>query len=246
MRQERDYHLYWSINVIKFTACKLSTLGESFRFPKSDSLPAICDRILSPSPTLKKRNDKMSARQSKPNAGASNQVRIIAGAYRRRLLRFPDADGLRPTPDRVRETLFNWLGQELHGLSCLDLFAGSGALGFEAASRGASSVVMLDAARPALQALLDNKAILAANVVEVMPGDGLRWLATSERRFDVVFLDPPFASDLLVKALPLVANHLNPNGRVYVESGKWPDLTAWEVLKEGRAGAVRFALLAMK
>jgi len=188
----------------------------------------------------------MSARHSKPTATVANQVRIIAGAYRRRLLRFPDADGLRPTPDRVRETLFNWLGQELHGLSCLDLFAGSGALGFEAASRGASSVVMLDAARPVLQSLLENKAMLAANAVEIVPGDGLRWLAGSERRFDIVFLDPPFASDLLAKALPLVAAHLAPGGRVYAESGKWPDLSAWEVLKEGRAGAVHYALLALK
>ncbi|WP_269531124.1 16S rRNA (guanine(966)-N(2))-methyltransferase RsmD [Chitinimonas sp. BJYL2] len=173
----------------------------------------------------------------------SNTVRIIAGQYRRRLLTFPDGDGLRPTPDRVRETLFNWLGQELHGLHCLDLFAGAGALGFEAASRGAARVVMIEMARPAQQALRDNRALLGAQAVELVSADAMAWLARCADRFDLVFLDPPFASDLLPKALALVVPLLNDGARVYVESAKLPPLAGWETLREGKAGVVQYALL---
>ncbi|QNM97388.1 16S rRNA (guanine(966)-N(2))-methyltransferase RsmD [Chitinimonas koreensis] len=179
---------------------------------------------------------------SKAGAGR-NQVRIHAGEFRRRILHFPDGEGLRPTPDRVRETLFNWLGQELHGLACLDLFAGSGALGFEAASRGARRVVMVELARPALAALNDNRRLLGAQAVEVVAADALAWLGRGGERFDVVFLDPPFAGDLLPRALAALRPRLADGARVYVESAEWPELAGWEVLREGRAGLVRYGLL---
>src|SRR5262245_56031466 len=120
-----------------------------------------------------------------------NTVRIIAGQHRRRLLSFPDGEGLRPTPDRARETRSNRLGQGLRGLRCLDLFAGSGALGFEAASRGASRVVMVEQERTAVACLRDNQRELAIANAEVIAADGLAWLARCGEQFDVVFLDPP-------------------------------------------------------
>ena len=114
----------------------------------------------------------------------TGQVRIIGGTHRRRLLRFPDRPGLRPTPDRVRETLFNWLGQELTGRRALDLFAGSGALGLEAASRGASEVVLIDSDRQAVEALRENVRSLGLDRVEVRLGDALEFLRSDRREFD--------------------------------------------------------------
>ena len=172
-----------------------------------------------------------------------NKVRIIAGKYRRRLLAFPDADGLRPTPDRVRTTLFNWLGQELDGLQCLDLFAGSGALGFEAASRGAERVVMIERERKAVAALKASRELLAAHEVDIMGADALSYLKTTRDRFDLIFLDPPFSQDLLPALLPLLPRLLNEGGRVYAEAAKFPPLADWRVLKEGVAGMVHYALL---
>lgn len=173
----------------------------------------------------------------------SNQVRIIGGRWRRRLLHFPDLPGLRPTPDRVRETLFNWLGQRLDGLRCLDLFAGSGALGFEAASRGAHEVVMVERDRRACAVLRRNRELLGAEAVEVVEADGLAWLAGPRGRFDVVFLDPPFQAGLLGPALALTATRLAPGGKIYAEFGDRPDLEGWQVLREGRAGMSHFCLL---
>src|SRR5476649_1681914 len=119
-------------------------------------------------------------------------LRIVGGKYRSRVLRVPARPGLRPTPDRVRETLFNWLGQDLTGLACLDLFAGSGALGFEAASRGAARVVMVEKDRAAVAELERSRATLGAAQVAVVDGDAALYLAREQERFDVVFLDPPF------------------------------------------------------
>ena len=125
-----------------------------------------------------------------------NSVRIIGGAWRRRVVCFPDAESLRPTPDRVRETLFNWLGQDLSGLSCLDLFAGSGALGFEAASRGAARVVMVERSAGVAAALRSNARLLgAAERVEIVQADAVKFAssrAAGAPRFDVLFLDPPY------------------------------------------------------
>ena len=160
------------------------------------------------------------------------------------MITFPDQEGLRPTPDRVRETLFNWLGQTLYGKTCLDLFAGSGALGFEALSRGAQSVVMVEKNRHVLKALQKNADLLGAQHFELKEADGVQFLAHEERRFDVIFLDPPFRKEFLPKLMPLLPARLTPNGFVYVESeGTLHPDAGWEVWRSGRAGQVHFHLL---
>ncbi len=170
-------------------------------------------------------------------------MRIIGGAKRRRLIRFPEVEGLRPTPDRVRETVFNWLGQDLTDCACLDLYAGSGALGFEAASRGAQQVVMVERDANAAQALVANAALLEMQAVTVQRVDALEFLRHPRMRFDVIFLDPPFAEDhwqQLFEQLPL---HLNVQGLVYCER-RLPlvNVPGWEIVKSGRAGQVHFYL----
>jgi len=172
-----------------------------------------------------------------------NKVRIIGGQYRRRLLPFPDSEGLRPTPDRVRETLFNWLGQELYGKHCLDLFAGSGALGFEAASREAARVVMVEKSRKVAECLKENRQLLQAKAIDVLSADAVSYLKTCQERFDVIFLDPPYDSDLLAQVMPLVARLLTADGLLYFEARRWPELDAgWQVEKQGKAGLVHYAL----
>ena len=172
-----------------------------------------------------------------------DRVRIIGGEYRRRVLEFPDQPGLRPTPDRVRETVFNWLGQDLTGQSVLDLFAGSGAMGFEAASRHAARVVMIEKARPVARQLQANARLLGCGRIHVVEADALHWLAQVRESFDVIVMDPPFATDLLAQALPRVVACLAPRGVVYVEAETLPDLAGWDVWRQGRAGKVSFALL---
>jgi 16S rRNA (guanine966-N2)-methyltransferase len=164
------------------------------------------------------------------------------------MISFPDAEGLRPTPDRVRETLFNWLGQTLHGRTCLDLFAGSGALGFEAASRGAERVVMVEMNRTVLRALQDNVKKLGCANVSVLGQDGLEFSLRDAQKYDVIFLDPPFHGDSLGDYLPrllkIMPQRLNENGVVYVESGVAIDVSPpWQVLKSGKAGQVHYQLL---
>lgn len=171
------------------------------------------------------------------------QVRIIGGLHRRRLLTFPDSLGLRPTPDRVRETLFNWLGQTLHGLRCLDLFAGSGALGLEAASRGAVDVVLVERDARVAAALAANIHGLVIPQAKVVREDGIAYLGRDSGLFDIIFLDPPFDAGLLQPALRGAATHLAPDGRIYAEFGERPDLDAWHILREGRAGKSHFCLL---
>jgi len=186
------------------------------------------------------------AKQAAPRRahGVANRVRIVGGRYRRRLLEFPDAGGLRPTPDRVREPLFNWLGQDLPDWRCLDLFAGSGALGFEAASRGAARVVLVEREPAACAALERNRALLAASAVEVVRAEALSWLAKDRTPWDLVFLDPPFDSDLVESVLPALAPHLAPDGRVYVEQATPPVVPAGFIMhRSGRAGRSHFALL---
>jgi 16S rRNA (guanine966-N2)-methyltransferase len=174
----------------------------------------------------------------------ANRVRIIGGHYRRRLLDFPDSAGLRPTPDRVRETLFNWLGQDLPGWVCLDLFAGSGALGFEAASRGAGRVIMIERDRAALDALEKNRAVLGATQVDVRRADALAWLANSRETFDLIFVDPPFDSGLAVTALADLARHLKAGGQAYIEQATRVIAPAGFIIhRSGRAGRSHFALL---
>jgi 16S rRNA (guanine966-N2)-methyltransferase len=173
-----------------------------------------------------------------------NKVRIIGGVWRSRQIEFPAAEGLRPTPDRVRETLFNWLGQTLDGRTCLDLFAGSGALGFEALSRGARQVVMVEQNQAVLQALKNNAAKLGAGCLELWPGDALRFASQDRRQFDVIFLDPPYDLDLVPKLLPGLPALLAPGGMVYVEDDRALELPeGWEVWRSGHAGKVHFYLL---
>jgi 16S rRNA (guanine(966)-N(2))-methyltransferase RsmD len=173
-----------------------------------------------------------------------NTVRIIGGAWRSRILEFPEAADLRPTPDRVRETLFNWLGQNLSGMACLDLFAGSGALGFEALSRGAASAVMVEKDPAALRALRENADKLGAESLTVVRGDALEFSRATRLRFDVVFVDPPYRLGLQAAALALVRALLAPHGRVYVESASaFEPERGWTVLKSSRAGNVHFHLL---
>jgi 16S rRNA (guanine966-N2)-methyltransferase len=188
------------------------------------------------------------ASPARPSKTLSNQVRIIGGQWRSRIVRFPDSPGLRPTPDRVRETLFNWLGQRLDGLECLDLFAGSGALGFEALSRGASRVVMVESGREAVAALRHSAQALGAQQAVIMASEALAWLKRPAGRFDLAFVDPPYASALLAPALQALPESLKPGARVYCESAE-PVAAGggpWRILRAGRAGAVHFALLAFE
>lgn len=181
---------------------------------------------------------------AKSKEAPAGRVRIIGGDWKRSVLRFPALADLRPTPDRVRETLFNWLGQDLSGQSCLDLFAGSGALGFEAASRGARRVVLVERDREAARAMTANAERLAGTALQVVAGDASVFLRTANERFDVVFLDPPFRQNVLPEVLARLPVVLNPGSRVYVES---PEPVAaegaWRELKRSRAGQVSYQLL---
>ncbi len=180
----------------------------------------------------------------RPKSVKQNKLSINGGELRRRIITFPNADGLRPTPDRVRETLFNWLGQTLYGRTCLDLFAGSGALGFEAASRGAAHVTMIEHNPLVFRALQENLTKLACTNIALHRQDGLEFASRTTARFDVIFLDPPFASDFLPKLFALLPSKLTENGVLYVESGEPVTApTPWQVHKSGRAGRVYYQLL---
>jgi 16S rRNA (guanine966-N2)-methyltransferase len=174
----------------------------------------------------------------------ASRVRIIGGVWRSRLIGFPDAAGLRPTPDRVRETLFNWLGQDLTGMTCLDLFAGSGALGFEALSRGAAEVVMVERNATALRSLEENARKLGATRLSIVRGDALEFARTARARFDIVFVDPPYQLRLQPAVLGMLAGLVAEGGRVYVESeAAFDPPPGWGMLKHSRAGNVHFHLL---
>jgi len=190
---------------------------------------------------------------------APRQVRIIGGAWKRALLPVLDAEGLRPTPDRVRETVFNWIRHQLGGdfshASFLDLFAGSGALGFEAASRGAASVTMVDSHGAAARQLEANRDKLKASNVKVLRADALalvKDMAARGQRVDVIFLDPPYQLGLLSQVLPLCPAILDADGLVYAETGEplpledetlpeW--LADWEAIRADKAGMVYYYLL---
>ena len=190
----------------------------------------------------------------------TNQVRIIGGAWKRTPLPVLTAQGLRPTPDRVRETVFNWINHLRDGVwtgaTVLDLFAGSGALGFEAASRGAQSVTMVDSNTPVVRQLDAIKTKLRADNVTLLRGDALataQGMALRGQQFDVIFLDPPYQQDFLTRMLPLCAPLLKPGGLVYAESGApltmeegidAPDwLAPWNVIRADKAGMVFYHLL---
>ena len=191
----------------------------------------------------------MSASRGTPRSAARvlgrelpHEVRIIGGVLKRSKLPVPDKPGLRPTPLRVRETLFNWLGQDLSGWSCLDAFAGSGALGFEAASRGAASVLMLEREPDLVASLRASQQRLKAEAVRVERAEAVSWMrSATAQQFDLVLLDPPFdAPGLLADAIEASTHLLKEEGAIYVESDralpKAPEgLVVW---RRARAGAV--------
>ena len=157
----------------------------------------------------------------KPAMHHPGEVRLIGGQWKRSKITVADRPGLRPTPDRVRETLFNWLGQELTGWRVLDAFAGTGALGFEAASRGAAEVLLLERDTPLIDSLQAVKARLKADMVQVLRGDALSWMSRAAAdRYELVLLDPPFDSGLASTAAAAAARLVVPGGFLYVESGE--------------------------
>lgn len=173
-----------------------------------------------------------------------HEVRLIGGQWKRSKLPVADRPGLRPTPDRVRETLFNWLGQDLSGWRVLDAFAGSGALGFEAASRGAAEVLLLEQDPALVKSLEASRQRLGASTMRVQRADALAWLRSAAPGWHLVLLDPPFDAGLLAPALDAAARLVHEGGFVYAESGTPiappAGLQPW---REGRAGAVHHALL---
>ena len=179
---------------------------------------------------------------------ARGQLRIIAGKWRSRKLAFPQQDTLRPTPDRVRETLFNWLQADVPGSRCLDLFAGSGALGFEAASRGAAEVVMIEQSRDAASALTRNINLLDAGNIRLVLADAVEWLKKNQHAFDIVYLDPPYQAGLLGKCCNILESgqSLAENAKIYLEHAPGDDKFAipasWECLKHKSAGQVTYKL----
>lgn len=192
---------------------------------------------------------------SKPNSTAAasrraGQLRIIAGEWRSRRLPVPDAPGLRPTPDRVRETLFNWLAAMLPGARCLDLFAGSGALGLEALSRGAGHCLFVESSRSVAAQLSRNIEVLGAtDRARVHCGDALALLAgPPDRPYDLVFLDPPFNQQWVIRCLPALVEHgwLGERAWVYLETGVNEPATAlpaeWQLHREKVAGQVSYRL----
>ena len=187
-------------------------------------------------------------RRPRPHGG---EVRIIGGLWKRSKLAVPDLPGLRPTPDRVRETVFNWLGQSLAGLRVLDLYAGSGALGLEAASRGAAQVLLIEQHPRCVAAISAAAQRLGATQVQVRAADALastHGLTRAGERFDVVFIDPPYASAQQLAALRAVQPLITPQSLVYVEADTdnlfdTLDAEGWTLWRRGRAGQVHFALL---
>lgn len=177
-----------------------------------------------------------------------NKLRIIGGDWRSRCVTFADAPGLRPTPARVRETLFNWLRNVIIGSRCLDLYAGSGALGFEAASRGAKSVVQVENNAQVCRALKENAIKLAASQIKIVQMDAFRYLAGDAETFDVVFIDPPFAMALAVQTCQWLEEKgwLSQHAKIYVEAERTLKLEGmpanWRQLKSKTAGEVGYHL----
>ncbi len=187
-------------------------------------------------------------RHRESSQGNRNRIRIIGGAWRGRKLTFPARPGLRPTPDRVRETLFNWLQPIIPGARCLDLFAGSGALGWEALSRGAAEVVMVDSDRQVVQNLKESGSQLASRGLSVIQSSALNYLAGPATPFDIVFLDPPFRQGLLADCIQQLESSgwLTSHAWIYLESET--DLeelslpAGWKISRSKHTGQVRYNL----
>src|SRR6056297_485011 len=207
--------------------------------PDTLSSPARCPTIArQPDPPQRKSETHM----------ASNEIRIIGGKWRGRKLIFPDSRSLRPTLGRVRETLFNWLRLDIAGARCLDLFAGSGALGFEALSRGAAAVTFVERWRPAAAYLRDNAERLGADQATVLCARAEQVLEQGLGQWDIIFIDPPFQQHALADLLAAVAasGALAPEGLIYAEAPRResPALAGWREVKHGHAGETQFWLLA--
>ena len=194
---------------------------------------------------MPKITEKTSGRP-RPAQGQSGRVRIIGGNWRSRRIGFPDRPGLRPTPDRVRETLFNWLGQDLSGYRCLDLYAGSGALGFEALSRGASHVTLVERDALIARAIENSARELNATGSRIICSDALKFLrqAANRERYDLIFLDPPFSDGTPEEVMAALPDLLQPGGRIFLEGASRRDMQPpWFLEKDGKAGNVFFQLL---
>ncbi len=186
----------------------------------------------------------------RPKTGKGGRLRIVAGIWRSRLLDIADVEGLRPTSERIRETLFNWLAPGIHGKRCLDLFAGTGALGLEALSRGAGDVVFVEKATRAARTLARNIETLDAEGATVLQQDAEGFLeADGTAPFDLIFLDPPFAEDMLGELCRLIETRglLAEGGLVYLEQDRAREIAVlpdnWRVLKNKTAGNVRYMLV---
>lgn len=184
-----------------------------------------------------------------PAPGSRNSVRIIAGIWRGRRVNFPDIPGLRPTPDRVRETLFNWLQHSIVNTRCLDLFAGSGAIGLEALSRGANEVVFVEQDPAAARALQEQLGRFGAESKgRILQMGAARYLRTPAAAFDIAFLDPPFGTNALAEYLPMLeaGKWIKPGGLVYLENERAAGAPVlpphWELLKSKSAGEVGYHL----
>ena len=184
----------------------------------------------------------------RPHGSGSHRIRIIGGLYKRTPIPVLDAASLRPTPDRVRETLFNWLHHWWQGdytnKAVADVFAGTGALGLEAASRGVGAVTLIEMQAAAVRALRQIAAKLGADQVAIRQDDALKWLARQPANsFDLIFLDPPFGQDWLARALPAASGPLKPEGLLYVEAEQpIPEIKGFTLLRQDRAGTVHFHL----
>ncbi|MCO6538416.1 16S rRNA (guanine(966)-N(2))-methyltransferase RsmD [Gilliamella sp. ESL0232] len=176
----------------------------------------------------------------------NGSIRIIGGKWRGRKLSVLDKQGLRPTTDRIKETLYNWLMPVIHDSDCLDCFSGSGSLGFEAVSRGAQSVTLLEKDKQVAQLLSKNKQIIASNAIDIYHTDTLQWLnRPAVKQFDIVFIDPPFHQSLVAKTVNELENNnwLKPLAYIYIETEIQHDLTTyiptnWRLHREKIAGQV--------
>ncbi|KXI24064.1 16S rRNA (guanine(966)-N(2))-methyltransferase RsmD [Photobacterium sanguinicancri] len=187
-------------------------------------------------------------RRNQQNNRQTGFVRIISGRWRGRKLPVHDVEGLRPTTDRVKETVFNWLAQDLYQAKCLDLFAGSGGLGFEALSRGADSLTLLELDSKAANQIKQNLATIGAENATLHNTDALKFLAQAGTPHDVVFIDPPFRKDLIASVIELLENNgwLTPQAMIYIETekelGDLPTPAHWHLHREKIAGQVSYRL----
>ena len=176
------------------------------------------------------------------------KVRIISGKWRGRKLPVPDSESLRPTPDRIRETLFNWLQNDIAGAKCLDLYAGSGILGFEAVSRGAKSATLVEQNQETCRQLEDNITLLNVDNIRVINAEALAWLRSNRESYDLIFLDPPFSENLIEKSCQLIRDTgcLKATGLIYIETGRKQPLPSFlDIKKQGTAGQIMYLLASL-